>query len=95
MEGHRASRISAVGTRSIRWRTDERKPRFMPYADDTTWLLFAFGLGVIAVSLFFILASRRFRWASFGFLLTGTLVLASHYLLGSDPTRGMRIEINA
>ncbi len=57
----------------------------MAYADDTIWLLFGLGLaiiiGVAVVYVFFGVSG----WASLGFLITGALVSASYYLVGTHP----------
>lgn len=59
----------------------------MPYADDSIWLLFGLGLAIIAADLVMSLATREFGLASFGFLVTGILVSASYYLVGTHPPR--------
>jgi len=95
MEGPKASGEFAMGGGPIPRNSEERKSKFMPYADDTIWLLFALGLGMIVASLFVFIASLRFSWAPFGFLVTGILVSASYYLVGSHPPGGVRAELNA
>ena len=61
--------------------------RFLPYADDSIWLLFGLGLAIIVGDLLASNVTREFGWATFGFLVTGILVSASYYLVGTHPPR--------
>lgn len=59
--------------------------KFMPYADDIVWLLFALGLGLMAAVLAILLIFRVFNWASIGLFIMGVLVTVAYYFVGSQP----------
>lgn len=64
----------------------------MPYADDSIWLLFGLGVAIIVAVAAYSLLFNAFGWASYGFLLTGVLIAASYYIVGSAPSREKRVE---
>ncbi|MDG7007426.1 MAG: hypothetical protein JRN06_04180 [Nitrososphaerota archaeon] len=61
--------------------------RFLPYADDSIWLLFGLGVAIIVGDLAASLATGEFGWATLGFLVTGILVSVSYYVVGTHPPR--------
>lgn len=66
--------------------------KLLPYADDSVWLLFGLGLAIIVGDLAASLATGEFGWAALGFLVTGILVSASYYLVGTHPPRNHGID---
>ncbi len=58
---------------------------FMPYADDTVWLLFGLGLAIVTSVVVIYIAFGLFGWASVGFLTMGSLMAASYYIVGMHP----------
>jgi hypothetical protein len=61
--------------------------KFMPYADDTIWLLFGLGIAIILGTVVAYLALGIFGWGSVGLIGTGLLVSSSYYVVGTRPPR--------
>lgn len=62
--------------------------KFMPYADDTIWLLFALGLMIVVADAVLYAEFGLDVWAFLGFLITGILVCASFYIVGTHSPIG-------
>jgi hypothetical protein len=61
--------------------------KFMPYADDTIWLLFGLGIAIILGTVVAYFTLGIFGWGSAGLIGTGILVSSSYYIVGTHPPR--------
>jgi hypothetical protein len=66
---------------------------FMPYADDSIWLLFGLGLAIIAGDVIALAVFRINAWTFLGFLVTGILMSISYYVVGRHSPIDSRNQV--